>query len=78
MCRRPMESDQEYQTRMMKVLFRLWRIEVLSYYRFPHVESGRLAARLLFNGYQLLARPFFAWRPNRADGLLVVATRGSS
>jgi SAM-dependent methyltransferase len=52
-----------------------WRIESLSYYRFPRVESGTAAARLLFNGYQLFARPLFAWRPNLADGILVVATR---
>jgi 2-polyprenyl-3-methyl-5-hydroxy-6-metoxy-1,4-benzoquinol methylase len=52
-----------------------WRIESLSYYRFPQVESGTPAARLLFNGYQLLARPLFLWRPNLADGILVVATR---
>jgi 2-polyprenyl-3-methyl-5-hydroxy-6-metoxy-1,4-benzoquinol methylase len=52
-----------------------WRIESLSYYRFPRVESGAPLARLLFNGYQLLARPLFAIRPNLADGILVVATR---
>jgi SAM-dependent methyltransferase len=52
-----------------------WQIESLSYYRFPHVESGTPLARLLFNGYQLLARPLFTWRPNLADGILVVATR---
>jgi SAM-dependent methyltransferase len=51
-----------------------WNVESLAYYRFPPVESGTQAARLLFNGYQLLARPLFRWRPNLADGILVVAT----
>jgi SAM-dependent methyltransferase len=51
-----------------------WRIESLSYYRFPSVESGSAASRRLFNAYQLLARPLFMWRPNLADGILVVAT----
>jgi hypothetical protein len=32
-----------------------------------------LPPRLLFNGYQAIARPLFRWRPNLADGILVVA-----
>jgi hypothetical protein len=50
-----------------------WRLEQLDYYRFPHVESGPRAARLLFNTYQLAAAPLFRLRPNLADGLLAVA-----
>ncbi len=50
-----------------------WTIESLAYYRFPHVEGGALPPRLVFNGYQALARPLFRWRPNLADGILVVA-----
>lgn len=50
-----------------------WTIESLAYYRFPRVEGGALPPRLVFNGYQVLARPLFRWRPNLADGILVVA-----
>lgn len=50
-----------------------WRLERLDYYRFPRVESGPRAARLLFNSYQLAAAPLFRLRPNLADGLLAVA-----
>ena len=50
-----------------------WTIENLAYYRFPRVEGGALPARLVFNGYQAVARPLFRWRPNLADGILVVA-----
>jgi SAM-dependent methyltransferase len=50
-----------------------WAVESLAYYRFPHVEGGALPPRLLFNGYQAIARPLFRWRPNLADGILVVA-----
>lgn len=50
-----------------------WTIESLAYYRFPRVEGGALAPRIAFNGYQTVARPFFRWRPNLADGVLVVA-----
>jgi len=50
-----------------------WRIETLCYYRFPEVESGTRALRVLFTVYQRLARPLFRLRPSLADGLLVVA-----
>src|SRR5438445_379078 len=50
-----------------------WRLEELAYYRFPHVESGPRAPRLLFNAYQRAALPLFRLRPNLADGILVVA-----
>lgn len=50
-----------------------WRLESLSFYRFPRVESGARAPRMLFNGYQVIATPFFRLRPNLADGLFVVA-----
>lgn len=50
-----------------------WRLESVSYYRFPTVESGPPSARALFNGYQALAQPLFRLRPNLADGILVVA-----
>jgi SAM-dependent methyltransferase len=50
-----------------------WTIESLAYYRFPRVEGGALPPRLVFNGYQAIARPLFRWRPNLADGILVVA-----
>jgi SAM-dependent methyltransferase len=50
-----------------------WRLEELAYYRFPPVESGARAPRLVFNVYQLAARPLFRLRPNLADGLLAVA-----
>ena len=50
-----------------------WRLESLAYYRFPQVESGGRAARMLFNAYQAIATPLFKLRPNLADGLLVVA-----
>jgi 2-polyprenyl-3-methyl-5-hydroxy-6-metoxy-1,4-benzoquinol methylase len=49
-----------------------WRLDALSYYPFPRVESGPTAERLLFNGYQRIARPLFALRPNLADGILAV------
>jgi 2-polyprenyl-3-methyl-5-hydroxy-6-metoxy-1,4-benzoquinol methylase len=52
-----------------------WRIDSLSYYRFPHIDGGEPLARAVFNGYQLLAKPLFALRPNLADGILVVARR---
>jgi SAM-dependent methyltransferase len=50
-----------------------WALESLAYYRFPKVEGGALPPRLAFNGYQAAARPLFRWRPNLADGILVVA-----
>jgi hypothetical protein len=50
-----------------------WTIESLAYYRFPRVEGGTLPPRIVFNGYQAMARPLFRWRPNLADGILVVA-----
>lgn len=50
-----------------------WTIESLAYYRFPRVDGGALPPRLAFNGYQAIARPLFRWRPNLADGILVVA-----
>jgi SAM-dependent methyltransferase len=50
-----------------------YRVASIDYYRFPHVESGAPAARVLFNAYQAVARPLFALRPNLADGILVVA-----
>ena len=50
-----------------------WRLEQLAYYRFPRVESGARAPRLLFNAYQAAASPLFRFRPNLADGILVVA-----
>jgi 2-polyprenyl-3-methyl-5-hydroxy-6-metoxy-1,4-benzoquinol methylase len=50
-----------------------WRLEELAYYRFPPVESGARAPRLVFNVYQFAARPLFRLRPNLADGLLAVA-----
>lgn len=50
-----------------------WRLEQLAYYRFPRVESGPRAPRLLFNVYQTAAMPLFRFRPNLADGILVVA-----
>ena len=52
-----------------------WRIDALSYYRFPHVESGAPVARAAFNAYQAVAKPLFSLRPNLADGILVVARR---
>jgi hypothetical protein len=50
-----------------------WRLDDLAYYRFPHVDSGAHAQRLVFNAYQWAARPLFRLRPNLADGLLAVA-----
>ena len=50
-----------------------WTIDSLAYYRFPRVGGGAVAPRVVFNGYQALARPLFRWRPNLADGILVVA-----
>ena len=50
-----------------------WRLDRLAYYRFPRVEGGPVAARVLFNGYQTLALPLFRLRPNLADGILAVA-----
>jgi len=50
-----------------------WTLESLAYYRFPRVEGGALPPRLVFNGYQAVARPLFRWRPNLADGILTVA-----
>jgi SAM-dependent methyltransferase len=50
-----------------------WRLEHLTYYRFPRVDSGPHAARAFFNAYQAIARPVFRLRPNLADGMLVVA-----
>lgn len=50
-----------------------WRLDELAYYRFPRVESGPRATRLLFNAYQTAALPLFRLRPNLADGILVVA-----
>ncbi|HEX3227236.1 MAG TPA: methyltransferase domain-containing protein [Gaiellaceae bacterium] len=50
-----------------------WTVEALAYYRFPRVQGGALPPRLLFNGYQTAALPLFHWRPNLADGILVVA-----
>ena len=50
-----------------------WRLDRLAYYRFPRVEGGPAAARVLFNGYQTLALPLFRLRPNLADGILAVA-----
>jgi 2-polyprenyl-3-methyl-5-hydroxy-6-metoxy-1,4-benzoquinol methylase len=50
-----------------------WRIDVLAYYRFPPVESGSPALRLLFGAYQRLAEPLFRLRPSLADGIIVVA-----
>lgn len=51
-----------------------WRLDRLSYYRFPQVEGGSPAARAAFNAYQAVALPLFRLRPNLADGLLVVAS----
>jgi 2-polyprenyl-3-methyl-5-hydroxy-6-metoxy-1,4-benzoquinol methylase len=50
-----------------------WRLEEIAYYRFPRVESGARAQRLVFNAYRQAARPLFRLRPNLADGLLAVA-----
>jgi 2-polyprenyl-3-methyl-5-hydroxy-6-metoxy-1,4-benzoquinol methylase len=50
-----------------------WRLDELAYYRFPRVESGPWAPRIVFNVYQQAARPLFRLRPNLADGLLAVA-----
>ncbi|MHB8468223.1 MAG: class I SAM-dependent methyltransferase [Gaiellaceae bacterium] len=50
-----------------------WRLEELTYYRFPHVDSGPRAQRTLFNSYQAVAAPLFRWRPALADGILAVA-----
>ena len=52
-----------------------WRLDELSYYPFPRVLSGSLAPRLLFNGYQAVARPLFRVRPSLADGVVAVARR---
>jgi 2-polyprenyl-3-methyl-5-hydroxy-6-metoxy-1,4-benzoquinol methylase len=52
-----------------------WRLEELSYYPFPRVASGGVVPRLLFNGYQLVARPLFRARPALADGIVAVARR---
>ena len=54
-----------------------WRLDAVSYYRFPRVESGPAAQRLLFNGYQRIAHPLFAIRPNLADGILAVGRLAS-
>jgi 2-polyprenyl-3-methyl-5-hydroxy-6-metoxy-1,4-benzoquinol methylase len=50
-----------------------WRLERVAYYRFPRVESGPRAPRVLFNAYQTAALPLFRVRPNLADGILAVA-----
>jgi SAM-dependent methyltransferase len=50
-----------------------WTIESLAYYRFPRVQGGALPPRIVFNGYQTVARPLFRLRPNLADGILAVA-----
>jgi len=52
-----------------------WRVESVSYYPFPRVQSGAAAPRVAFNTYQALLRPVFRLRPNLADGIIVVATR---
>src|SRR5437660_6184675 len=51
-----------------------WRVERLSYYRFPRVEGGPPVARAAFNAYQTIALPLFRLRPNLADGIIVVAS----
>jgi SAM-dependent methyltransferase len=51
-----------------------WRLETLSYYTFPRVQSGAALPRMLFNAYQALLRPVFRLRPNLADGIIAVAT----
>lgn len=60
-----------------------WLVRQLAYYRFPtmntaagHPLSRRVLTRL-FRGYQALARPMFRLRPALADGIIVVASRGS-
>jgi 2-polyprenyl-3-methyl-5-hydroxy-6-metoxy-1,4-benzoquinol methylase len=52
-----------------------WRLDELSYYPFPRVQSGSVAPRVLFNGYQAVARPLFRVRPALADGIVAVARR---
>jgi SAM-dependent methyltransferase len=52
-----------------------WRLESLSYYPFPRVQSGAALPRVAFNTYQALLRPVFRVRPNLADGIIAVATR---
>jgi len=51
-----------------------WRLDSLSYYPFPRVQSGAAAPRVAFNTYQALLRPLFRLRPNLADGIVAVAT----
>jgi 2-polyprenyl-3-methyl-5-hydroxy-6-metoxy-1,4-benzoquinol methylase len=52
-----------------------WRLDQLSYYPFPRVQSGSVAPRLLFNAYQGAVRPLFRVRPALADGIVAVARR---
>jgi 2-polyprenyl-3-methyl-5-hydroxy-6-metoxy-1,4-benzoquinol methylase len=52
-----------------------WQLEDLSYYPFPRPASGNLMQRLVFNGYQVVARPLFRVRPALADGIVAVARR---
>jgi len=54
-----------------------WTLDELLYYPFPPVVSGHPAARIVFNGYQALARPLFRLRPAIADGIVAVARRSS-